>query len=122
MPSVVIDDARATGAVPPRRSEGFNGEVHEPSDGEQGLAVLAQEQTRDLVLADRNLPVSDGLTFVESVCVDGAHDGSVRVTETTESDTDHLIQVLDAEADEYVVTPFAAAITREVLRMLGVEV
>lgn len=122
MRALVIDDSRATRAILRRMLEGFDCEVHEAGDGKQGLEVLAREQPLDLVLVDWNMPVMDGLTFVESVRAEGGHDGPLLVMVTTESDTDHMIQALEAGADEYVMKPFTAAVIRDKLRMLGIEV
>lgn len=121
MRALVIDDSRATRAILRRMLEGFGCEVSEAVDGSDALAVIGREAAFDLALVDWNMPVMNGLQFVEAVRGDGAHDGPLLVMVTTEGDTDHMIRALEAGADEYVMKPFTAAVIKEKLRLLGVE-
>lgn len=122
MRALVIDDSRATRSILRRMLEQLGYEVHEAGDGRDALEVIGREAPFDLALIDWNMPVMDGLQFVKEVRAEGAHDGPLLVMVTTEGDTDHMIQALEAGADEYVMKPFTASVIREKLRLLGVEV
>lgn len=122
MRALVIDDSRATRSILRRMLEQLGYEVHEAGDGRDALGVLDRESPFDLALVDWNMPVMDGLQFVQAVRAEGGHDGPLLVMVTTEGDTDHMIQALEAGADEYVMKPFTASVIREKLRLLGVEV
>lgn len=122
MRALVIDDSRATRAILRRMLEGFDAEVLEAGDGREGLEVYAREQPLDVILVDWNMPIMDGLTFVRSVRAEHCPDRPVLVMVTSESSSDHLRRALEAGADEYAMKPFTAAVIRDKLRMLGVEV
>lgn len=122
MRALVIDDSRATRAILRRILEQLDFEVVEAADGQQGLQVLesaGSEADVALALVDWNMPVMDGLEFVKAVRARPEHAHVVLMMVTTEGDTDHMIQALEAGANEYAMKPFTASVIEEKLAILG---
>jgi two-component system, chemotaxis family, chemotaxis protein CheY len=122
MRSLVIDDSRATRAILRRILEQLDHEVLEAGDGRQGLAVLEAEAGQGgigLALVDWNMPVMDGLQFVEAVRARREYDHLVLMMVTTEGDTDHMVKALAAGANEYAMKPFTSSVIEDKLALLG---
>jgi two-component system, chemotaxis family, chemotaxis protein CheY len=122
MRALVIDDSRATRAILRRLLEQLDHEVLEAGEGRQGLAVLEEEAERggiDLALVDWNMPIMDGLQFVQAVRARPEYDQVVLMMVTTEGDADHMVKALDAGANEYAMKPFTASVIEEKLALLG---
>jgi two-component system, chemotaxis family, chemotaxis protein CheY len=120
MLALVVDDSRACRAVLGRILEQLGFQVIEAANGEEALAVLPDAPGLQLALVDWNMPVMDGLAFVEAVRADPANEELRLVMVTTEGDAGHLVAALAAGADEYAMKPFTAAVIREKLELLGV--
>jgi two-component system, chemotaxis family, chemotaxis protein CheY len=119
--ALVIDDSRATRAILKRILQQLHfDDVEEAADGAEGLALLAEKGPVDVCLVDWNMPVLDGLGFVESVRAQDRFRDMRLIMVTTEGDTDHLVAALAAGADEYAMKPFTPAVIREKLELLGV--
>jgi DNA-binding response OmpR family regulator len=83
-------------------------EGHEPAiapDGEAALA-LEREFSPDLVILDLGLPGIDGVEVAQELRNRG--DVPILIL-TARSDTDEVVQGLDAGADDYLVKPFERA-------------
>jgi two-component system chemotaxis response regulator CheY len=119
--ALVIDDSRATRAILKRilLQLGF-AEVDEAADGAAALAWLAEHGPVEVCLVDWNMPVLDGLGFVEAVRSEHRYRDVRLVMVTTEGDSNHLLAALAAGADEYAMKPFTPAVIREKLELLGV--
>lgn len=120
MRALVIDDSRATRAILGRLLGSLGFTVVAAEDGARALALLASETAFDVALVDWNMPVMNGLSFVQAVRDDHAYDAVKLVMVTTEGDSDHLVKALEAGADEYVMKPFTAEVIREKLALLGI--
>jgi two-component system chemotaxis response regulator CheY len=120
MRALVIDDSRATRAILARILQQLGYEVRQAADGRAGIAELGAPGEVDLALVDWNMPVMDGLTFIETVRSRPDHDDLTIVMVTTEGDADHMLRALEAGANEYVMKPFTAGVIRDKLELLGV--
>lgn len=120
MRAIVVDDSRATRAILRRILKELGFDVVEAADGREGLQVLADAGEIGLALVDWNMPVMDGLQFVETVRADPAYDGLMIIMVTTEGDVEHLVTALEAGANEYAMKPFTASVIREKLALLGI--
>jgi two-component system chemotaxis response regulator CheY len=108
---LVIDDSRAVRAfIRPILLE-MNLEVIEAGNGQEGLDRLREYPDIALVLVDWNMPVMDGLEFIQTVRADRANDALRIVMVTTETESEQMNRAMAAGANEYVMKPF----TRDVL-------
>ena len=73
----------------------------------------------DLALIDWNMPVMDGLTFVNEVRKVDAWRGITLMMVTTESEQSQIVRALAAGAHEYVIKPFTAEAILDKLSLLG---
>jgi two-component system chemotaxis response regulator CheY len=119
MRALVVDDSRAMRLILSRvlRDRGF--EVVEAGDGREALEALGAGARPDVLLVDWNMPVMNGLELVQAVRADAAYSGVRIVMVTTESEVTHVVQALEAGADEYLFKPFTPEAVADKLGMLG---
>ena len=95
-------------------------EFHFAHHGEEALAVLAQEPDIELLLLDINMPVMDGLTFVQRVRTRPEWRSMTLMMVTTEAEYDQIVRALAAGAHEYLIKPFTPEAFADKLQLLGV--
>jgi two-component system, chemotaxis family, chemotaxis protein CheY len=80
----------------------------EIDDAENGQIALDKCQNRmpDIVLLDWNMPVMDGLEFLEALRRTDGGSAPIVVFCTTETDVEHIQKAIQSGADEYVMKPF----------------
>ena len=111
MQALVIDDSRTVRAIIGGTLRDLGMEVFEAGHGREGLDLLADNSGISLVLVDWNMPVMNGLEFIQSVRADRANDAIRIMMVTTETEQEQVLKALAAGANEYLMKPF----TREVL-------
>ena len=120
MLALVIDDSRAMRRVIGRILLDAGFEVLEAGDGQQALDVLdGCETLPDICLVDWNMPVMDGLQFVQAVRKDPRRRGVTLMMVTTESEQAQIVRALAAGAHEYLLKPFGADALLDKLAILG---
>ena len=119
MNALVIDDSRAVRMLIGRilREQGF--QVCEAGHGQDGLQKLRENPDIGLVLVDWNMPVMDGLEFIQAVRRDRTWDGVRLVMVTTETESEQVQRAISAGANEYVMKPFTPEMVQEKLSLLG---
>jgi two-component system chemotaxis response regulator CheY len=117
--ALVIDDSRAVRMIVGNilREQGY--EVHEAAHGEDGLQRLEENPEITLVLVDWNMPVMDGLEFIERVRSVPAWNPVRLVMVTTETESEQVQRAMNAGANEYVMKPFTAEVLIAKLSLLG---
>jgi two-component system chemotaxis response regulator CheY len=120
MRALVIDDSRAVRAfIRPILSEmGF--EVCEAGNGQEGLERLREYPETGIVLVDWNMPIMDGLQFIQVVRADPAYRGLRIVMVTTETESEQMNRAMAAGADEYVMKPFSKEVLVAKLSIMDV--
>ncbi|HET6306017.1 MAG TPA: response regulator [Rhodopila sp.] len=102
---LVVDDSRVVRKVARRILESNGFEVTEAADGQ-----LALEECRrhlpDCVLLDWNMPVMDGITFLQELRREFGPDNPLVVFCTTENDMGHIEAAISHGAQEYIMKPF----------------
>ena len=90
-------------------------------DLDAGLVGISQHLP-DLVLVDWNMPVMDGVTFVQELrrLAGGARPKVVLCT--IESDMAHITEAMSLGADEYIMKPFDLEILAGKLTAIGIAV
>ncbi|HEX3152759.1 MAG TPA: response regulator [Gemmataceae bacterium] len=111
MRALVIDDSRTVRIII-RQTLVENGmEVVEAGNGREGLEQLHAYDDVQVVLVDWNMPVMNGLEFVQAVRARREYDPIRIMMVTTETEQEQVLRALDAGANEYLMKPF----TKEVL-------
>jgi two-component system chemotaxis response regulator CheY len=117
---LVVDDSPVTRKMV-RRALGLCGlevaVVYEAGDGAEALEQLAQHHV-DLVLADINMPVMNGIELVERMSRDPDLAGVPVVIVATPMSQDRVEHVLDKGARAYLAKPFRPEALRDVVNQI----
>jgi two-component system chemotaxis response regulator CheY len=117
--ALVVDDSRAMRTVLRRILVDLGFEVSEAGDGESALAVLDAEGLPELAVVDWNMPVMDGLEFLNNLrALEGGRSVTVMMV-TTENERSRVVEALAAGAQEYVFKPFTPDAIAAKLALLG---
>lgn len=123
MHALIIDDSRAMRRILRRIIEPFGFSVLEAEHGQDGLNQLQQHGNAvDLILVDWNMPVMDGLQFVNALRSDKTIPHISVVMVTTETEPAQMARALMAGVDEFVMKPFTAEVLIEKLQLIGVTI
>ena len=91
----------------------------EASDGVDGLQKC-EEETPDIILTDINMPVMDGLKFIEQVREREEFKNIPIVVITTEGADEDRQRAMDLGADAFISKPIQApSVVKVVQRLLG---
>ncbi len=96
------------------------GEIHEASNGAEGLEVL-NENWIDLAMIDINMPIMNGEVMIDKVReIPELRDLAIIVVSTESSET--RIQMLEKKGAEFIHKPFTPEIVRStIIEITGVE-
>lgn len=119
MQALVIDDSRAVRLLVGNilRDQGYF--VYDAGHGQEGLEKLRENPEIGLILVDWNMPVMDGLEFIQTVRRDRVWDSVRIVMVTTETESEQVQRAINAGANEYVMKPFAPEVLVAKLSLLG---
>lgn len=116
---LIVDDSSTMRKIIARslRQAGFKlDQIHEASDGYEGLSLLASGKQVDIILSDINMPNMDGLEFVQEVQAAGY--GIPIVIITTERGQDIVAQAIQLGAVKSIEKPFTPEQLRQELKGL----
>ncbi len=102
---LVVDDSRVVRKVARRILESLDFEIAEAGDGMEALA-FCRAAMPDAVLLDWNMPVMNGIDFLRALRQEPGGDAPVVVFCTTENDLNHIVEAMNAGANEYIMKPF----------------
>ena len=102
---LVVDDSRVVRKVARRMLEGNGYVVVEAGDGAQALLAV-REHMPDAVLLDWNMPVMNGIEFLQALREEFGPDNPPVVFCTTENDISHIERAIAAGAQEFIMKPF----------------
>jgi len=117
--AIVVDDSRAIRMILSRTLRELGFQVREAGNGIDALAVLGDGPRADLVMADWNMPVMDGLELLRKIRASPAFATVPVVMVTTEAEIDQMTTALQAGATEYIMKPFTKEILADKLRLAG---
>jgi two-component system chemotaxis response regulator CheY len=119
MQALVIDDSRAVRLLVSSilREQGFD--VCDAAHGQEGLQKLRENAEIRLVLVDWNMPVMDGLEFIQTVRTQREWDDVQIVMVTTETESQQVQRAMSSGANEYVMKPFTREVLVAKLSLLG---
>ncbi|MCP4198467.1 MAG: response regulator [Proteobacteria bacterium] len=95
--------------------------VTEADDGVDALKKLAQGHF-DIILADINMPIMDGLKLVKRIRADSVHKNVPIIIVTTEGAEEDRQRALALGANSYITKPIQAPqVIAEVKQLLNIE-
>ena len=115
---LIVDNSRVIRKVARQILEANGFACDEAENGQLALA-LCQASFPDVVLLEWNLPVMDGMHFMQEVRKLPGGDKPTVVFCTNQNDIAHIQEALAAGANEYIMKPFDADIIRGKLDQLG---
>lgn len=105
MHCLVVDDSSVIRKVARCILEEMSFEISEAENGQEALD-RCRTNMPDAVLLDWNMPVMDGLDFLEALRNESGGDRPKVIFCTTENDADHILRAIRAGANEYIMKPF----------------
>ena len=121
MRALVIDDSRAMRSIL-RRILGQAGfDVVEAEHGQEAIELLQAGPLPAVALIDWNMPVMNGLEFIEAVRDREEWRGVTLMMVTTEGEQGNIVRALAAGAHEYVIKPFTPEVILDKLSLLGLS-
>jgi two-component system, chemotaxis family, chemotaxis protein CheY len=111
--ALIVDDSAVMRKVIERalRQAGLElTEVLQASNGEEGLQALRESASApvSLIMSDINMPVMDGLQFVETLRKEKLAVDVPVVMITTENNETFVLRAIAAGAQSYICKPFTA--------------
>jgi two-component system chemotaxis response regulator CheY len=115
---LVVDDSRVVRKVARRIAEELGFECTEAEDGQKAYDACKQSMP-DAILLDWNMPVMDGMEFLEKLreMKNGKHPKVIFCT--IESKPKNIQKALKAGASEYIVKPFDSEIIKAKFTVAG---
>jgi two-component system chemotaxis response regulator CheY len=105
---LLVDDSETVRAVITKALEMANlplGRLHEAGNGQEALSVLVKEWV-DLVFADLNMPVMNGVEMVARMKADAAMKSIPVIVVSTEGSVKRIRALMDAGVDAFLRKPF----------------
>jgi len=102
---LVVDDSRVVRKVARRILEGQGFRVSEAEDGKQALESVRRDMP-GCVLLDWNMPVMNGLEFLQALRKEFGPENPPVVFCTTENDINHIELAITNGAQEFIMKPF----------------
>ncbi len=115
---LTVDDSRTMRNMLAYTLQGAGYEVLQAENGQEGLDVLGTN-TVDLIITDINMPVMDGITFIEQLRLDRAQAAVPVLILTTESSDDMKARGRAAGATGWIVKPFDPDKLIEIVRRVS---
>ena len=117
---LLVDDSRTVRLVGRRIMDKLGIECFEAEHGEDALEVFRDNPGITAVLLDWNMPVMNGLEFLQALRALPIPNQPTVLMCTTENDMEHIMQAMESGADEYIMKPFTEDIVRDKLEVVGI--
>ncbi len=114
---LLVDDSTTVRAVIARSLELAGvpvGNLHQAANGREALAILGSEWI-DLVFADINMPVMNGVEMIEKMREDGLLQTIPVIICSTEGSVSRIEQLRAAGVRAYIRKPFTPELLRQVV-------
>ncbi len=120
MHALVIDDSSAMRMILKRIMTRLGFHVTPAGNGQEALdAIAAADHSFDVALVDWNMPVMNGLQFIQTVRSEPRYSNLTLMMVTTESEQSQMVRALAAGAHEYLIKPFTPDAVSDKLELLG---
>lgn len=120
MLALVIDDSRVVRMVIGNILRELGMEVVDAADGREGVNRMQENPQVELVLVDWNMPVMNGLEFIQAIRAQRTFDRVRIMMVTTETESEQVERALRAGANEYLMKPFTKDVLIAKLSMMDV--
>ncbi|WP_313277212.1 response regulator [Timonella senegalensis] len=120
MKAIVIDDSRTMRRIIGSALSQLGYDIFEAEHGVAALQLLEEHPDTALCTIDWNMPVMDGLTFVQEVRAARKWRATTLMMVTTESEHGQIVRALAAGAHEYLIKPFTPEAIMQKLDLLGI--
>jgi two-component system, chemotaxis family, chemotaxis protein CheY len=117
---LLVDDSQTVRLVGRRIMSKFGFEVLEAEHGQSALEQIRQHPDVHAVLLDWNMPVMNGLDFLQALRGLPLPQQPIVVMCTTENDMEHIVKAMESGANEYIMKPFTEEIIRDKFEEVGV--
>ncbi len=115
---LIVDDSKVIRMVAKKILRGLDFETTEAANGKDALG-FCKSKMPDAVLLDWNMPVMSGIEFLRKLRQSPGGDEPIVVFCTTENDTKHIREAVEAGANEYIMKPFDSEIIRSKFLQVG---
>ena len=115
---LIVDDSKVIRKVARRILEDMRFRIEEAENGQEAFSHC-QRAMPDVVLLDWNMPVMNGLDFLQALRAMKTAKQPVVVFCTTENEPTHIRAALDAGANEYIMKPFDREIIEAKFAQVG---
>jgi len=120
--ALVVDDSGTIRTILSETLREIGFEVLEAENGRQALEVLGAQKTAvPLILVDWDMPVMNGLELLKRLRENPEFSSMVVVMVTAQADMGHIVEALDAGANEYVMKPFTKDILLGKIELAGIQ-
>ena len=120
MRALIVDDSKAMRSIVGRIVREIGFETFEAANGQEGLVQLQSHGDVELILVDWNMPVMNGIEFLQAVRSQPGSSAFKMLMVTTASDLSHINTAIEAGANEYLMKPFTKEAMVSKLQMLGI--
>lgn len=115
---LVVDDSSVVRKVVSKIVQALGFEVVEAEDGKQALEK-SKEVTPNVVMLDWNMPVMNGMEFLEEFRKNPDNAEVKVIFCTTEIDITKIMCAMEAGANEYIMKPFDEEIVKTKFQQIG---
>ena len=115
---LIVDDSRVVRKVARRIVEDLGFSCEEAEDGQKAYE-FCEKKMPDVVLLDWNMPVMNGLEYLEKLRLMENGQSPVVIFCTTENGMDHILRGMKAGANEYIMKPFDSDIIKSKFLQTG---
>ena len=117
--ALVVDDSRVVRKTIIKMLAELNITAREAENGQVALD-LCQIEKPDFVILDWNMPVMDGLSFIQEFRKDPENQKIIVIFCTSENEIAKIKQAIAAGSNEYIMKPFDLEIIKNKLIQAGV--
>lgn len=117
---LVVDDSRVIRNVARVMLEEMGFKVREAADGSQAMKECAAVMPK-VILLDWNMPVMNGIEFVQELRRQPDGEKPIVIFCTTENDISSINRAISAGANEYIMKPFDSEILRSKFDFIGLS-
>ncbi|MBV1929966.1 MAG: response regulator [Gammaproteobacteria bacterium] len=115
---LIVDDSRVVRKVATRIVKDLGFECSEAEDGQKACDACSISMP-DAIILDWNMPIMNGLEFLEKLRQMENGDYPKVVFCTTENDISHIQRAMQAGANEYIMKPFDSEIIQTKFIQIG---
>lgn len=122
MSVLIVDDAVTVRMMTKAflKELGFK-EIYIAENGIEALEILNELGFVELILADWNMPLMNGLDFIKAVRSEPKFSSIKIMMMTTENAMEKIIEAMNAGVDEYMMKPFSKEVLADKLQIIDVD-